>query len=316
MRVSIVNFYASIFACCSFVISIIILPLYTGGDQVHYRGFYAVLPSFGVLDGFDYYRSMLGSSEPIYFVVVYIFSGFLDKDILMSLLNSVLGYFLVLWLLKKKVSLVVVSLLLFNFYLLVLFFSAERLKLGLIFLIMSVVFSGAYRHLFAGFALLSHVQTIILVASRILGVLTNHVPPLFRGRLRIGLAWSVGAFLLSVAVLYMMSDHVAAKYEYYSQYSGGAEHLLKPMIFAISTLFYAKSNKVEAIFAHAPIVVAAFLIGGERVVIFSYFVFMFYALQVRRGMNFGVWLFSLYFLIKGVVFIGDIVVYGNGFYVQ
>lgn len=313
MRVSVVSFYASIFACFSFVISSIFLPLYTGGDQVYYRGFYEILPAFGFLEGFDNYRSMLGSSEPVYFLIVYAFSNFLDKDILMSLLNAALGYFLALWLLRKNVSLIIVGLLLLNFYLLVLFFSAERLKLGLIFLMASITFAGALRYVLIGFALLSHVQAMVLVVGRIFYTLTSHVPPLFFGRLRFGLAWSFGAALCSVVVLFVMRDHILAKYDHYSQYSGGPEHLLKPMIFTLFTLVYARSNKLEAVAMQIPIIAAAFLIGGERIVIFSYFVFMFYALQVNRGLNFGVLLFSVYFFIKGIIFMGDIFYYGNGF---
>jgi hypothetical protein len=101
--------------------------------------------------------------------------------------------------------------------------------------------------------------------------------------------------------------------EYYMALSGGVTDLVKPLIFTAFTLYYARHRRFEAVCMQAPIILAAFIVGGERIVLFSYFVFMLYGLQFRRGSNFGVYLFSTYFFVKGIIFINNIIIYGNGF---
>lgn len=83
-----------LFAIFAFVVSYLILPFYSAGDQISLRHVYEMLPNLGFLEGFFYYNGTLDSQEPGYFLLVYVFSGFMDKDLLMSLLNAVLGYYL------------------------------------------------------------------------------------------------------------------------------------------------------------------------------------------------------------------------------
>ena len=302
-----------LFAVFAFVMSYFILPLYSAGDQSGFCQFYEMLPNLGFFEGFVYYNSALGSQEPGYFLLVYIFSGFMDKVLLMSLLNAVLGYYLGLWLTSKNVPWRIIALLSLNFYLLVLFFAAERLKLGLLFVLMASAYSGVFRYVYLCFAIFSHVQIALLLVSKLSANIAMSVLPLFRRRLRLRLLFSLVGALFLIGLLFTVREHILSKMETYIAFSGGIIHIIKPLIFTAFTLYYARHRWFEAVSMQAPIILAAFIVGGERVVLFSYFVFMLYGLQFRRGSNFGVYLFSMYFFVKGIIFITNIITYGNGF---
>lgn len=302
-----------LFAVFAFVVSYFILPFYSAGDQISFRQVYEMLPNLGFFEGFFYYNSALTAQEPGYFLLIYIFSGFMDKVLLMSLLNAVLGYYLGLWLISKNVPWRIIALLSLNFYLLVLFFSAERLKLGLLFVLMASAYSGVFRYVYLCFAIFSHVQIALLLVSKLSANIAISVLPLFRRRLRLRLLFSLVGALFLVGLLFTLREHILSKMEGYMAFSGGITHIVKPLIFTVFTLYYAKHRWFEALSMQAPIIFAALIIGGERVVLFSYFVFMLYGLQFRRGSNFGVYLFSTYFFVKGIIFITNIFTYGHGF---
>ena len=63
-----------------------------------------------------------------------------------------------------------------------------------------------------------------------------------------------------------------------------------------------------------PLFIAVFLIGGERVNMIGYFVFLYYALPINKGFNFGVLLTSAYFLAASFGFTINIIEHGDGFY--
>ena len=148
-----------------FIFSLLIYPHYTLGDQFFYRNFYASALDFGFIQSYIYYQSVLGSAEPGYFLLIRLFSGFIQKDILMSFLNGFLAYILIFWAQKNKVSWLAITPLFFNFYLFVLFFSAERLKLGILFLMLAVNYAGPRRFIFSAISFISHVQTMVLIVN-------------------------------------------------------------------------------------------------------------------------------------------------------
>ena len=79
------------------------------------------------------------------------------------------------------------------------------------------------------------------------------------------------------------------------------------------TLIYSRKKR-EIVFLYFPLFIAIFLIGGDRLNMFGYFIFLYYALQVNRGVNFGVIATSIYYLFKTYEFILNIFLYGEGFY--
>lgn len=308
------NILSLLFATYSFLLSYFIFPFYTDGDQVFYRGFYESIQTYDFYDGFLFYTSALGSKEPAYYVLIYFLSGFFAKDVLMSLLNAVFGLLLSRALLRKNVSIIVVLLLFFNFYLLVIFFPAERLKLGLLLYLMALNFEKFPRNILFGFSIISHIQVGILIMANMLASYANNFTSIFKGRVNRGALLNLTAVLPLAVLLFLLRDHIISKFGFYSKSNSGIFDLFKPIFFVIITLIYARNKKLEALAMHALLLVAVIFLGPERIVIFSYFIFMFYAVQVNRGLNIGVLLVSGYFFFMGLIFIANIFTYGNGFH--
>jgi hypothetical protein len=308
------KYFPSAIAIIFFIFSIILYPYYIYGDQRYYREFYEVVSEMEWSAGYLYYQNILGTVEPGYFLVVKIFSPIVTKDFLMSSVNGGLAYSLTYWAQKHRVSWLVVASLAPNFYLMVLFFGAERLKLAMLFLLFAVNSSGASLRIWTSLAFVTHVQTILLGINWLLIRIQPALKALFVGRLKKS-SWKILVLLTGLAFLLIpMMGYIFSKYDAYSSRSGGASEALKPIAFLLLTLWYARAEKMTAFSMHLPIIIGAFAIGGERLVIFSYFVFLNFALRYKRGMNVAVFCTSLYFAYKGFDFLGDILKFGNGFH--
>jgi hypothetical protein len=83
-------------------------------------------------------------------------------------------------------------------------------------------------------------------------------------------------------------------------------------LFMLMTLVYVK-NKKHIVLFFIPIIVASLIVGPERMVIIAYFVFVYHAIQYKRGLNYGIGLTMLYFGVKTFGFLYNILNTGQGF---
>ena len=90
-----------------------------------------------------------------------------------------------------------------------------------------------------------------------------------------------------------MSDQLILICLAYSSASGGIAGLWKLAVFFLLSMYYAE-DKVESTSLFLPLFVAVFLVGGERVNLFGYFLFLYYGLQFKGGRNYGVGITSVY----------------------
>jgi|GEM_PF-1422955 len=304
--------YPICFALYIFLLSYLILPFHTGSDQIAYRKVYEALPGMHFIEGFLFFHSYTSSREPGYYILVYVFSRLISKDLLMSVLNAAMGFYLSRYMLRNRIAWHIILLLSLNYYLVILLFTVERLKLGLLLAMMATVSSmGIFRYSLWGCAVLTQVQTALLIISKVSANIFASLLPLFRGRLRLRMVFSFIGLLFLGGLLFFLREHILAKFESFIRL-GGLTDLAKPLLFAALTLYYARNKRVEALAMQAPLLLASFILGGERIVIFSYFVFMYYALQYRYGSNLGVYVTSFYFLVKGLLYIKNILIYGKG----
>jgi hypothetical protein len=296
-----------------FAFSMFVYPYYIYGDQTYYREFYEIAPSWNWVQAYSYYQRILGTVEPGYFLIVKVFSPMVGKDFLMSSVNGALVYSLIYWAQKRGVSWLAIVLLAPNFYLMVIFFSAERLKVGMLFLMLAVNTSGAFLRIWASLAFVTQAQTIFLGINWLMIRILPPIRAILGGRFKKS-SWKILVLLVGSALLLNpMMGYLLAKYDAYSSRSGGIFEILKPLAFLLLTLWYARSEKMNAFLMHLPIIIGAFAVGGERLVIFSYFVFLSFALRRKRGMNVAVVFTSLYFGYKGFDFLDNILEFGDGF---
>ena len=308
--------YLSIFflVLLVFVFSIYLFPYYIAGDQEHYRYVYYELSNISIKDGYIFYNENLSSYEFVHFLIVWLFSGFFEKDILMSFFNAFLSLSVINFMRQRNVSFFIVAIvILSNYYLFVNYFSAERLKFGLIFFFLSLSCSSKVnRSLFALVTVFSHVQFIIIYAS----LLANSF---IKGLLRfIALGkipkYALFSLFLIFCLFFFLREQIVSKFlAYYS--AGSIANIYKLLVFYFLSLFYSQDKK-KVLLSFLPLIFVAYFIGDSRINMFGYFIFMYYALQVNRGFNLGVIFTSAYFSYKTYVFCLLMIKYGNPFYLE
>ncbi len=295
-----------------FLLSLFITPFYIEGDQAHYKKVYEGLRDLSITNGFIYYTSNLDSKEIVHFFLSWISTNQgIDKSIFVAFSNSLLAYAVVKLLRHLRVSIfIIIILLLTNFYFYVLYFAAERLKFGLIFLILSFSFSTSRFYFFSFIAIISHMQVIIVYGAIFFKqVVLNIIQLLLSAKLKLSLVILIGIFPI---LFLFIGDHIVTKFiHYYGEHD--ITDLFKIFIFFIFSLYYSK-NTTEVILIFFPLFVTVYLIGGERINMIGYFIFLYYALPINRGFNFGVLSTSIYFLFSTIKFMYNIFTYGDGFY--
>ncbi|MGH8601214.1 MAG: hypothetical protein ACREXR_00010 [Gammaproteobacteria bacterium] len=306
------SLYSYIFSVVVFIISYSLYPQYSEGDQTNYRMFYDVASLLPISDAFYVYQQLLGTSEPLYFLLTYALSGVLDKDFLFSFVNSMISYFVVSWMLKSRVSFLFLPLLLTNFYVLVLFFAAERLKIGVLFFLFAARAGQFNSYLFSALAIFSHLQMSVPAVILQIIRLQKDFLRLAQGFLTKKLFLSCFCIFVLALMAIPLLEHATGKLIFYMSASGGLAEILKPLVFLMLSVYYA-NDKFVAFLSSAQIVLLSLLVGSDRLVIFSYFLFMYYGLKVNRGVNFGVAVSSLYFSVKGIIFIQSVLECGEGF---
>lgn len=294
-----------------FLGSLYVGPLYVLGDQVHYRKIYEGLADLTLLDGYAFYTSSIDSLEFVHFFLSWLASRVLDKDIFIALANAVLAWVAFGVFVKWKASIYIASVLVItNYYLVAMYFSAERLKFGFIFMGLSFIYLGraGLFYLFSFLALISHAQTIIVYFTLLFKILCKQF-------LVFSLTGRVSKYVFTVFVLLLLPtalimDQLLSKFNSYYEGVRGANELLRVLVFFFLTLFYAK-KKPEVVCIFVPLIATVMLVGGDRVNLLAYFAFLYYALPVNKGFNFGVLITGIYFAFGSAEYLLNIFEYGN-----
>lgn len=310
------KFSSQIVAVCVFLLTLLIAPYYVEGDQHWYIIAYNELSDLGLVEGYESYQNMVGSKEYIHYLLIRLASGLgVEKDVFVGISNAFLAYFAMKLFEKWKVSVfVAMSIVLTNFYMVVMYFAAERLKFGFIFLVLSMMYVGSNKRFYAlaFLAVSAHVQVLVMYAS----ILFNHLfraVARFARTLRISVKGIVLPLLLLVPLVFL-AEYMYLKAVYYFALANAkdASDLIRIVLLLILSLWYSK-NKKETFLLFIPMILAVFIVGADRINMMGYFVFLYYGLQYRGGRNLGVLATSAYFAFKSYYFVSDIIEYGNGF---
>jgi hypothetical protein len=302
-----------------FFFSLFFGPLYVASDQLSYRGAYDIVYGLNLIEATLAYRVHL-NGELVHFLVVWVASNLeLEKDFTMAVFNSLLAYLIMRVCLQWRVSIyIAIAVVCTNFYLMVLYFAAERLKFGFIFLMLSLLYSSKTKTsvAFAMIAVFSHLQQILIYASIIFSsVMTNVLFTLKTYRVRVrGLLLLIGVFIIALMIVNVLGDLLLYKFKYYNAAVEGGIFLniWKSLIFLILTLLYS-TDRLKIISIFSILLLSTIIVGPERVNLISYAFFMYYALQYKRGVNAGVVLTSFYFGVKSIYFLLDVINTGQGF---
>jgi hypothetical protein len=309
------KFYPYIISVLTITISYYFSLHYVGGDQLHYTRFYNDIRGVNIFSAFIMYRNYLGASEPIYFIIIYLVSSFVDKNIFMALINGVFMFFVTKLLMLLRINKYFILTLLFNFYFLVLFLAAERLKFSLLFFVLFIYYIQKKKtsFLFLILSILSHVQTILLLLSVYINKLVNSIANIFIHLKIKKSSYIVPILIISLIVLYILKDHFVRKIASYSGDGFNIHNIVKPVIFMLFTFFIYKKKLLKIFLMFLPMIVGSYFFGETRIVILAYFLFLFLSFKESSNINIFIFLTSIYFIYKGVVFLNDVILYGTGF---
>jgi hypothetical protein len=290
-----------------FGLSLVLGPYYTEGDQIHYRLVYEMVANLGLEEAFAYYTSRIDSYEVVHFFLIWLASGSIEKDLFAAISNAILGGAMMALLQRWRASIIVsLIVILTNYYFIVLYFSAERLKFGVLFAALAMLYTHDWKRFsaFTGLAFFSHIQIALFYGA----VAFSEGLKVFQLRIS---RWTLLILLLLALPVFLLGDHIAAKFETYHSERGLSE-LLKMAAFMALAFFYS-NQKRTTVAVFVPLLVAVFLIGGDRVNVFGYLVFLYYGVQVRNGLNLGILLTAVYYGYAGYAFINNILRYGTGY---
>lgn len=315
MKVSKVNIYALVYASLVFLFSVYLSPLFVNGDQEFYRYFYNDCFKYEGLDAqYFCYNSSLSTQEPIYFYIAKISQYFFNKDLFVSVANFILVFFLIKIIFKyfkdKKTVNIFIVLVLVNYYTFVLFFSAERLKFSLIFILFSFFFVGYKSYFFKILMLFTHIQTIFLFAATL-------IYSFFYTNNKIWVK-VLGVALSSVFIsifYFIMQEHIGNKLYSYSERSidedSGFTSLIKSLFFLI--ISYFSTRQVVVVLMHLPLIFASYFLGSSRILILSFFVYISMLVYFKGGLDLLGFLLLFYFALKSLGFWSNVIAYGSGF---
>lgn len=308
---------AGIFAgACVFLLTLTIAPYYILGDQWSYIYSYNYLVDLNWVEGFAFYTATLSSTEIVHYLLTKLASGYgIEKNFLMAVSNALLAYLTMRLFEKLKASVFIAMAIVFtNFYMFVMYFAAERLKFGFIFLTLSILHLGQGKRFYvlSALAVFSHVQVLLVYGSIYFTQLVKKFTRFYQT-----LKLSYKGFvvpLIALMPLAFLAEHIYSKFDFY--FAAAAEKdlfdLIRLFLLFALTMWYSK-NKNETFLLFMPLVLAAFLIGSDRVNMMAYFVFLYYGLQHNGGLNFGVSATSIYFALKSYGFVVNIIQHGDGF---
>lgn len=242
----------------------------------------------------------------------------ISKLFAMSFFNLLLANIIIKNLLNWKVSKIIIITILFtNFYLFVLYFAAERLKFGFIFFFYAVYYSKSIfkRNTFILISVISHIQIGIIYFSDVFAnYLSFNYTPANLNRSNNKLSFLFYIILIFCSIVYF-KDQIFSKFITYSENSTDNnlfQNTWQVLFFMFSSLMYS-NEKLKTFFTFLILSILASLIGPERIVMIAYFFFMYYALKYKNGYNFPILASMLYFAIKSIYFVINIIKFGNGF---
>lgn len=285
--------------------------LYVNGDQIAYNIAYERMFGQSLVQAYQLYFASVSSLELVHFLLIWVFSNLgIPKLLLMSTLNVVLALLVFRNLARTRLNIwFSASLVFINYYILVLFFSAERLKVAFIFFMFGLNLIGKKKLQILAFltSIISHFQMIIIyAASTILMLKIKRKIIMTRSQLRFFLVFS---FLLTCGI-YVFGEHILNKFYYYVSYLS-VTNMYKCFIFMLLSLPLTK-KKLNIIASFSLLMVIALIIGDIRVNMVAYLLFTFYYSNASQGLRILLSPTHFYFMYKGLVFLDSIRTYGVG----
>lgn len=302
-----------------FIISFFISSIYVEGDQKAYHLVYESMAGLGfdnnLKEIYNIYNTRVTGNEYTHIFITIIGGLFaIDKNIYMSFFNGILAIYSIRLFLSLGANFwIAAGLVLTNYYFYVLYFAAERLKFAVLFLVLSLYFNKKIR--------LSIINLVISIFSHFsivfiyIGIFLSKLLDDFNFKNIKNIKMFLMFLIFLTFLIYFNLDYFFSKINYYigTDRSGSFGKLIPILLILIACTIYSE-NKFQPIILLSPIFIGIIIIGGSRLNMFGFFVFLYYGLKVKGGVNFGIIATGLYFLLKNIIFIQSVMKYGHGFH--
>lgn len=308
-------FYSVILLPIFFIYGYILISLYTEGDQIAYRSLYTHLADTKFNNVMPLALERVSSVEPISIYVLW--SGAvlgIEKDIFISLLNAILLLGLFLFCRRHHAGPIATFLLLTNFYIIVLMTGAERLKIAYIIIFWATLYTPNKGKFLTGFSGFAHLQNFILIPSLALAYYSHSIRRFLKaGKFKIGSIFIIIIMIIFAAIIFIIfNEMLIRKATVYISNAGSSIQIINLVILTIVAIF-ATRYRWRMFLLLLPMYPAVLLLGGQRVNMIAVTLAL-YFLTTERALNHPFVLFLLmYFSLKSIPFINNIILYGNGF---
>lgn len=293
-----------------FVFTIWLSPFYTDGDPLLYSYAYNRMPDLDIVNSYVLYSILLSSKELVHFLISWCAAQVgMSRDLLNALSSGLLAYLIADFLIKKSNTFFYpMIIVLTNSYAVLLYTTTERLKYAMIFFLLSIISTKkpAKFYIFIMLAVISHIQILVLYVSLLSYKLyftsrTLSFKDMFKNL-------SKYTFLILIPIL-LVFDQIVTKFDKYSGHGSGIIDILQGLVFFFLSFVYARDRK-EVIVMYIPLILFIFILGGARLNIFAYFLFLHFIISGRRGSGIILVITSIYYLVSSIFFIEGIIYTG------
>jgi hypothetical protein len=315
------NVWSSAYSLGSLCVALIVLAFslwidsyYTDGDVAKYRSVYYELADLNIVQGYLFYVVNLDAREILHFILTWLASNLgIDRTIFNGFMSATLAYVAMKLFLRRQASFFVATfIVLFCVYFILLYTTTERLKLGMIFLFLSMLNfeKKNYFYFYAFLASISQIQIMIIYLAMFFYTFCRAVKNAFVYGV-ISKKLIISFFFIGVIIVISL-EQILSKFNYYnnSRDLSDLSDLIKICFFLTLSLWYS-GNKVQVIALFIPVFIAVLLLGGGRINLLGYFIFLYYALPKNNGLNFGVLTTTAYYSYFSIAFILGIIEFGS-----
>jgi len=296
--------------------SVYVFDFYYAGDQVIYSRFYNESIGLNLFETYLFQQGMLGASEPGYALLIYATNGYFEKSTLMSLSNALLSILLLYSLRGRRGLWVLFFFFIFNYYISVLFFSAERLKFATILALIVLNMKGSnLKNLLLLTPAFFHFQYLLILPIIYFSINRKE---LNRVLITLKFKFTYLKFIVFIftiiCLLVLINLFMAALTAKFIAYAGmpNVGDLIRAALISIFLIATSKEKIISLIVA-AYFIILILLLGTERIIILEV-AYIFATIRLTNVYLYAAFLLiGTYFIIKTIQFYIYVSQCGTGF---
>ena len=298
--------------CLCYFFSFFLYQYVEAGDLQRYAQLYEVLSTVTWTEVPETYFNIVGGTELGYGYLMWLFAHTgIAKNFVLSFFNAILLCSLSTLLKKYRVEFVPRILIFTNYYLILILLNAERFKFAVLLSLIAITYlHSTKRTLVLASSILFHLQMIPLLAGVVLSQYYQALAS-FLLRLKYRITHLI-AIPIIIATLPLIIHLVTGKFGYYSAISNGLSETYG-LIFLCFLTSYLTKNYVRIPLLFAPLLIACYFVGSDRVNVMGFFLAFYEIMLARKTSHFGSLTMLGYLSIKSVPFLNNLITTGSGF---